>query len=745
MRPIRDFFRKLSNKTLLKYFLSYFLLFSLLILGFFFIIRNRFTTLYYEQLAGSAQEHLDSIMETFYDEIVSLTTVTSSLDSNIDIIMSRYVRNSYNRYLVYHELSSYNIAKPFIESVVYMDKKNDACISTSSHISVSYRDGVFALLDDSLFLFDIGKYQSGTKNQLLFLSDGSSEYLIYLPSNASYSNHLFFYIIDTSEIAQLCSNISSAEMPAVALVDSDGHIIAGTNTDMLRTGAPDDPGTFLKDGGGALRVSRSSLYGCSMVAMISADALLGRINQAFGQIYVLFLLLGMVGLLVILYSMRNTYLPLKKMTQKLVAVPDSNQEYLDQLEQVFTEAEERNRQLTKKLNEYRLSMQKSILDSIVSSIQPEAIGIQPDIDQFFSMEPDNFIFAVRMQSPGTASEFPCKKMIAYFREMLPEKPSCVVLDFLGNTAVFLLNYPGAEPHKDEVLRLLLLELYRERGYLSAFSNSSPSPMDIPALYEHAVQASALWMQTPVAFYQEADFPVPPKDTLSYPYSTMNSLSAALKEENFTEASGYIKSLFQIIDCSDDSEDSLPLFFIRCILIDMLSTLMNAMNHAEIKFKSYGELYSQTLFYCRSCPYTEKREAIHANIRKLLAFYESCLEQKSAIAVHLKQMIDENYAQPDFSLAQIADQFQISIAYASYLINKVTGQNFSDYVWDLRLAKAKELLDTGDGSIDAVSAAVGYLNTSSFRRKFKQATGFTPSQYRNGKRSSTPPPPPPGGG
>ena len=66
---------------------------------------------------------------------------------------------------------------------------------------------------------------------------------------------------------------------------------------------------------------------------------------------------------------------------------------------------------------------------------------------------------------------------------------------------------------------------------------------------------------------------------------------------------------------------------------------------------------------------------------------------------------------------------------SYLIKKELNQNFSDYLWTLRLEKAKELLAHSDMSVDEISTAVGYLNSSSFRRKFKQETGLTPSQYR----------------
>ena len=71
-------------------------------------------------------------------------------------------------------------------------------------------------------------------------------------------------------------------------------------------------------------------------------------------------------------------------------------------------------------------------------------------------------------------------------------------------------------------------------------------------------------------------------------------------------------------------------------------------------------------------------------------------------------------------------------YKDYLIKKEMNQNFSEYLWTLRLEKAKELLNNTDMSIDEISIAVGYFNTSSFRRKFKQDTGLTPSQYRTDK-------------
>jgi len=55
--------------------------------------------------------------------------------------------------------------------------------------------------------------------------------------------------------------------------------------------------------------------------------------------------------------------------------------------------------------------------------------------------------------------------------------------------------------------------------------------------------------------------------------------------------------------------------------------------------------------------------------------------------------------------------------------------FSEYLWMLRLRKAKELLAATNMAVDEVAIAVGYYSRTSFMKKFKADTGLTPTQYR----------------
>ena len=97
--------------------------------------------------------------------------------------------------------------------------------------------------------------------------------------------------------------------------------------------------------------------------------------------------------------------------------------------------------------------------------------------------------------------------------------------------------------------------------------------------------------------------------------------------------------------------------------------------------------------------------------------------------NVKAFIDENAYDPNLSIYAIADHFQLSTPQMSELIKEKLGITFSEYLWLARLQKAQELLLYSESSIEEISAQVGYLNVTSFRRRFKAKTGITPLQYR----------------
>jgi len=59
----------------------------------------------------------------------------------------------------------------------------------------------------------------------------------------------------------------------------------------------------------------------------------------------------------------------------------------------------------------------------------------------------------------------------------------------------------------------------------------------------------------------------------------------------------------------------------------------------------------------------------------------------------------------------------------------TGTTLIEYLQNLRIEAAKQLLESGQLPVDEISVEVSYEDPSFFRRLFKRRTGLTPSQYR----------------
>jgi AraC-like DNA-binding protein len=84
---------------------------------------------------------------------------------------------------------------------------------------------------------------------------------------------------------------------------------------------------------------------------------------------------------------------------------------------------------------------------------------------------------------------------------------------------------------------------------------------------------------------------------------------------------------------------------------------------------------------------------------------------------------------DLSLGQVAKAVNASSFYFCKLFKKSTGINFIDYISNLRIEKAKNLLLNPDCLVSEIAFEVGFQSLTHFNRVFKKLTGVSPSQYR----------------
>lgn len=91
-------------------------------------------------------------------------------------------------------------------------------------------------------------------------------------------------------------------------------------------------------------------------------------------------------------------------------------------------------------------------------------------------------------------------------------------------------------------------------------------------------------------------------------------------------------------------------------------------------------------------------------------------------------IDEHYAY-DISLESTAERFGLSPGYFSQYFKNKLHINFTVYLNQVRLTKAKAMLEHEDLRVYQIAQAAGYQDAKYFNRVFKREVGMTPEEYR----------------
>jgi AraC-like DNA-binding protein len=113
---------------------------------------------------------------------------------------------------------------------------------------------------------------------------------------------------------------------------------------------------------------------------------------------------------------------------------------------------------------------------------------------------------------------------------------------------------------------------------------------------------------------------------------------------------------------------------------------------------------------------------------------SLKETKETHFLVIKKHIEasKRFLDPAFSLESLATEMEMSTSKLSSLLNQESGHNFSDYINNLRVEKAKEYLISADYAtytIVAIGLECGFNSKSTFYSAFKKFTNTTPSNYK----------------
>lgn len=168
----------------------------------------------------------------------------------------------------------------------------------------------------------------------------------------------------------------------------------------------------------------------------------------------------------------------------------------------------------------------------------------------------------------------------------------------------------------------------------------------------------------------------------------------------------------------------------------LSLLANGMDFGEFKIiKDYrGDISNLMSMICRI--YTEQEgnygpliESLTQALRQMI-HHEIGVSGGSPAVEGLKKEIYENLSNGEFDLAQAVEKTGFDKDYFRRCFKKETGKTPTQYLIDLRITHAKQLLaDSKLFSISSIADSCGFLDSFYFSTCFKKHVGISPVSYR----------------
>lgn len=103
-------------------------------------------------------------------------------------------------------------------------------------------------------------------------------------------------------------------------------------------------------------------------------------------------------------------------------------------------------------------------------------------------------------------------------------------------------------------------------------------------------------------------------------------------------------------------------------------------------------------------------------------------KKRDLVEDVKKYIHKNFNR-DITLNEISERFFINPYYFSQLFKKKTGMNYQNYLTQIRINRAKKLLEETNMKLGEICAMVGYTDSNHFNRMFERQEGMNPAEYR----------------
>lgn len=375
--------------------------------------------------------------------------------------------------------------------------------------------------------------------------------------------------------------------------------------------------------------------------------------------------------------------------------------------------------------------------------QLNMIGIDTDKDLYFtvmlgSADLSEMFFETSTDiSPEEKTQLSLLIISNILKETLGKFYSCETVannNFIV-AVVTLANSQFAEFKENitEILDISFKQIKQEFNFdvVAAVSDVHTSINQLNTAYNESVLSMeyAFSTQQNILFYHDINF----DNTDSAPSLLQDAekqIIECLANKEYKRCKVLIENL--IYDFQSNKNVSLP--FARMYAFDLLKTFFNNLPSSVTDYSTGFTLNIEMNSIMNDCDTVSR---VMLKLMMIINKYIDNLEPElsaetsnSKLYLQIKEYINLHYSNPSLSVQVLADAFDINPSYLSTRFKAELGIAISDYITQVRIDAAKQLLSTTNITNIDIAHQVGYSTPRTFLRAFQRVEGITPKEYRN---------------
>lgn len=296
------------------------------------------------------------------------------------------------------------------------------------------------------------------------------------------------------------------------------------------------------------------------------------------------------------------------------------------------------------------------------------------------------------------------------QESYPENDMIIFLNDVEGSSVYIVDASCKE-------LLLRNELRDKFAGISALHHSLE---EVRVAYQEAKAArkNAFFRCLPVQEYQEAA----EQGKMLLEQELMQQIAQMIGTDKIEDALLKLEKTAEAVKHAKLSQDSFA-EGMKKLIANITETYGNVIGEEGEELKALENFYAFSNLDAYMEALTGWIIVFHEKVDAHFDDYKNKQKVKQAM-----EYIQENFYK-DLNMAVVSNHVSMNYSLFSYIFKQYTGNNFVNYLKNLRIDMAKKLLEETDLRILEISQKVGYDNEKYFMKTFKSVCGVSPTEYR----------------